>query len=186
MILAIFYLCHPNTSYQVQISCPFCSGEAVQNRFSRWPCGGYIGFLIRTFLANFVLQITQIIPTKFRVNWPYGSEEDTLNRFPRWWPWNNFSYFCHFNAFYQVSSQLAFWFRRRTAKYISKIAAMAAILDILSEPFYLFLIQVTLKLSIKFRVNWPFCSGEEAQNRFPRQRPQWSSWIPNRYNFSYF
>ena len=28
-------------------------------------------------------------------------------------------------------------------------------------------VQVILMLSIKFRVNWPFSSGEEAQNRFP-------------------
>ena len=29
-------------------------------------------------------------------------------------------------------------------------------------------LQVILMLSTKFRINWPFGSGEEAQNRFPR------------------
>ena len=28
-------------------------------------------------------------------------------------------------------------------------------------------LQVTPMLSIKFRANWPFDSGEEAKNRFP-------------------
>ena len=39
----------------------------------------------------------------------------------------------HPDASYQVSSQLAFWFRRRSKKQIFKMATMAAILDFLSE-----------------------------------------------------
>ena len=65
-----------------------------------------------------------MLPTKFRVNWPFGSGEEAKNRFSRWWPWQpswvsnrtNFSYFwpsSHPNALYQVSSQLAFRFRRK-------------------------------------------------------------------------
>ena len=42
-----------------------------------------------------------MLPTKFRVNWPFGSEEEAKNRFSRWLPWrpswisdwHNFSYF---------------------------------------------------------------------------------------------
>ena len=34
--------------------------------------------------------------------------------------------------------------------------------------FAIFDLQVTLMLSTKFSVNWPFGSGEEAQNRFQR------------------
>ena len=41
-------------------------------------------------------------------------------------------------------------------------------------------------LSTKFRVNWPFGSGEEAQNRFPRQRPWRSAWISDWKDYSYF
>ena len=56
--------------------------------------------LQRTILAIFDLQVTPMLPTKFRVNWPFGSE-DAKNRFSRWLPWrpswisdrNDFSYF---------------------------------------------------------------------------------------------
>ena len=39
--------------------------------------------LDRKKLAIFDLQVTQILPTKFQVNWPLGSEEEVQNRFPR-------------------------------------------------------------------------------------------------------
>ena len=91
-----------------------------------------------------------MLPTMFHVNWLFISEE-VKNRFSRWWPWrpswitdrNDYSYFCstrHPDASYQVSSQLAFQFRRRSQKYIFKIAAMAVILDFRSEGLQLFLI----------------------------------------------
>ena len=41
----------------------------------------------------------------------------------------------------------------------------------------IFDLQVTLMLPSKFGVNWPFGSGEEAKNRFSRQRPWRPSWI---------
>ena len=131
-------------------------------------------FLIATIWAFFDLQVTLMLPTKFRVNkWSFSSEEVKKNRFSRWppswisnrkdfsyfyinmsswcflpifkltgplvqeiserkrvsrWPpwqpsWisypNNLSYFrstSHLNASYQVSSQMAFQFRRRSEK----------------------------------------------------------------------
>ena len=68
-----------------------------------------------------------MLPTKFQVNWPFGSGEETKNRFSRGlsWPpswvsaWNDFSDFLstsHPDASYQVSSQLAFQFLRRSEK----------------------------------------------------------------------
>ena len=71
-----------------------------------------------------------MLPTKFGVNWPFNSEEGK-NRFSRWQPWwpswisylNDFSYYCsirHPDASYQVSSQLAFWFRRRSENRFSR------------------------------------------------------------------
>ena len=39
-------------------------------------------------LAIFDLQVTQMLPTKFRVNWPFGSGEEAINRFSRWLPWH--------------------------------------------------------------------------------------------------
>ena len=49
----------------------------------------------------------------------------------------------------------------------------------------IFELQVTLLLPTKFRVNWPFSSGE-AKNKFSRWRPWWPSWISDRNDFSYF
>ena len=66
-----------------------------------------------TILAIFYLQVTLMLPTKFRVNWTFCSGEEAKNRFSRWLPWqpfgifdrNNFSYVrstSHPNASYQV------------------------------------------------------------------------------------
>ena len=78
----------------------------------------------RTILTTFYLQVTLILPTKFRVNWPFGSGEEDRKIFSRWQPWrsswvldrNDFSYFwsiSHPNGQNQVSSQSVQWFRRR-------------------------------------------------------------------------
>ena len=91
------------------------------------------GFLIGTILATFDLQVTLMLPTKFRVNWPFGSGEEAKNRFSRWRPWRpswisdrkDFSYFLstsHPNASYQVLSQLAQGCRRsRLLKQLLKL-----------------------------------------------------------------
>ena len=63
--------------------------------------GGHLGFPTGKNLAIFDLQVTPMLPTKFRVNWPFGSEEEAKNTFSRWPPWwpfwisdrNDFSYF---------------------------------------------------------------------------------------------
>ena len=63
--------------------------------------GGHLGFPIGTILAIFDLQVTLMLPTKFGVNWSFGSGEEAKNRFsrwPLWWPsWitdrHDFSYF---------------------------------------------------------------------------------------------
>ena len=65
----------------------------MKNRFSRWPLGFQIGKILAIFD-----QVTLMIPTKFQVNWPFGSGEEAKNRFSRWLPsWisdrNDFSYF---------------------------------------------------------------------------------------------
>ena len=64
-----------------------------------------------------------MLPSKFGVNWPFGSGEEAKNIFSRWRPWrpswisdrHDFSYFwstSHPDASYQVSSQLAQGCRR--------------------------------------------------------------------------
>ena len=35
-------------------------------------------------LAIFDLQVTLMLPSKFGVNWPFGSGEEAKNRFSRW------------------------------------------------------------------------------------------------------
>ena len=48
--------------------------------------GGQLGFKIGTILAIFDLRVTPLLLTKFRVNWPFSSEEEGKNRFSRWLP----------------------------------------------------------------------------------------------------
>ena len=50
----------------------------------------------------------------------------------------------------------------------------------------LFIYKSTLMLPIKFGVNWPFSSGEEATNRVSRWQPWRPSRIPNQDDFSCF
>ena len=55
-------------------------------------------FPIATIWAIFYLQVYSMLPTKFRVNWPFSSEEVKKNRFSRWstsWIFNrnDLSYF---------------------------------------------------------------------------------------------
>ena len=63
--------------------------------------GSHLEFLIATILAFSDVQVTPILPTRFQVNWPFGSGVEAKNRFSRWRPrqpsWisdqNDFSYF---------------------------------------------------------------------------------------------
>ena len=48
--------------------------------------GGHLGFPTGTILAIFDLQVIPMLPSKFGVNWPFGSKE-AKNRFSRWRPW---------------------------------------------------------------------------------------------------
>ena len=49
--------------------------------------GSQLGFTIGTIIAIFDLRVTPMLPTKFRVNWPFSSGEEAKNRFLRWLPW---------------------------------------------------------------------------------------------------
>ena len=44
-------------------------------------------------------------------------------------------------------------------------------------------LQVATIFPTKFRVSWPFCSGDDGQNRFSRWQPRWNS---GRNKFRYF
>ena len=45
---------------------------------------GHLEFLIGSILTNFDLLVVSILPTKFRVKWSFGSEDEVLNRILRW------------------------------------------------------------------------------------------------------
>ena len=87
--------------------------------------GGHLGFLIQKILAIFYLQVTLMLPFEFLVNWPFSSGEEVKAKFLRWPPWQQswisgqilaIPIYNHLDVSYQVSCQLAFWFRRKEAK----------------------------------------------------------------------
>ena len=49
------------------VNWPFGAGEEAKKNFQDGGHGGHLGFLIRTILAIFNLQVTLMLPTKFRV-----------------------------------------------------------------------------------------------------------------------
>ena len=76
-----------------RVNWPFGSGEEAKTDFQDGCHGAHPGFTIGMILAIFDLQVTPMLPTKFGVNWPFGSGEEAKNRFSRWLPWHDFSYF---------------------------------------------------------------------------------------------
>ena len=87
--------------------------------------GRNLGFPIATIGAIFFyLQVTPMLPTKFRVNWPFSSEEEEKNRFSRWPPswisdWSNFSYFYIYKSsrcFLPIIKSTDIWFRKISEK----------------------------------------------------------------------
>ena len=66
-------------------------GLSVQEKKRKMHCqddgrGGHLGFPIETILAIFDPQVAQKLPTRFRVNWPFGSGEEAQSRVSRWRP----------------------------------------------------------------------------------------------------
>ena len=117
------------------VSWHFGPGE-VHNRFSRsWISD-------RNALRDF-FSYTLILPIRFWVSWHFGSGK-VQNRFSKWcWAsWissqNDFSYKTT-NTCYQLSSQLAFQFRKGSSKHIYKMGAVAAIVDFWVNFNYFFI-----------------------------------------------
>ena len=115
---------HPDASYNVWSQLAFRFRRRSEKiDFQDGFHGGHLGFPIGTILAIFDLQVTPMLPSKFGVNWPFGSGEEAKNRFSRWLPWrpswisdrSDFTYFwstSHPDDSYQVNSQLAQGCRR--------------------------------------------------------------------------
>ena len=89
--------------------------------------GSHLGFPIGMILATVDPKVTSILPMNFESIALSVQEKKFKTRFSRWPPWpqfgisyrNDLSYFLstsHPDASYQVSSQLAFQFRRRREK----------------------------------------------------------------------
>ena len=136
-----------------------------------------------------------MLPNKIQVNWPVGSGEEVKNRFSRWRPqqpsWildqNNFSF-----VFFIYKSPQCFLpnFKSIGLSVQKKLKIDFQDGGHLGFPIRtilaIFDVQVTTMLPIKFQVNWPFCSGEEAKNKFSRWRPWWPCWISDQNSFSCF
>ena len=149
-----------------------------------------LGFPIAMIWAIFDLQVTPMHPTKFRVKWPFSSEEEGKNRFSRFPVGTILAIFIstsHPEASYQFSIQIALRFRIISEIRSFKMAAMTAILNFPIQTIKAILdLQITRMLPTKFRVKWLFNSGEEAKNRFSRWLSWRPSWISDRDDFSYF
>ena len=111
--------------------------------------GGHLGFPIRKILV--IVWSTSHPDASYKVLFesvglsvPEKKRKIDFQERPSWISdQNDFSYVwstSHPDTSYQVSSQLALRFRRRSEKYIFKMAAMEAILDFRLWRFYLFLI----------------------------------------------
>ena len=175
-------------------------GLSVQEKTSKidfqdGDCSSHIGFPIRTILAISDLQVSQIFPTKFQVDWHFGSAKDVQNGFSRWRLWrpswisnsNNFSYFGsenHSDTSNQVSSLLVsvheqYIFSRWQLWRPSWISNQ-------NNFSYMYFWSTNCPdTSYKFCFNWPFSSGE-VQNRFSRWPPWWPSKISDLNDFIYF
>ena len=136
-----------------------------------------------------------MLPTKFRVNWPFGSGEEAKNRFSRWRSWrpswisdrHDFSFFLIYKSprcFLASLVSIGLSVQEKSGKIDFQDGGHLGFpIGTILAIFYL---QVTPMLPSKFGVNWPFGSGEEAKNRFSRWRPWRPSWISDRHDFSYF
>ena len=56
-------------------------GKKFEIYFHDGSHGGHLGFPIGTILDFFNLQVVPILPTKFRVNWPFGSVDEVQTDF---------------------------------------------------------------------------------------------------------
>ena len=141
--------------------------------------GSYLGFLIEIILVIFSvfnIHVTPILPTKFRVNWPFGSEEKNKNRidfqdcnilgfpigpcfaiFDRQVTLMLPTKFCvnlSFHLGVEVANTFPKWRRWRPC-WISD-----------GKDFSYFLSTSHTDSSYQVSSNWLFGSGEEIQNRF--------------------
>ena len=131
-------------------------------------------------LSIFDLQVTQMLPSKFGVNWPFGSGKEAKNRFSRWLPWqpswiSNRHHFLLFSiykspwCFLASLEAIGLSVQEKKRKIDFQDGGHGGHLGFpIGTILAIFDLQVTPMLPSKFGVNWPFGSGEEAKNRFSR------------------
>ena len=140
-----------------------------------------------------MIHVTPMLPSKFGVNWPFGSEE-AKDRFSRWLPWpswfsdrNNFSYFFIYKSpqcFLPCLESIGFWVQEKRKIDFQDGCHGGHLGFPIGMILAIFDLQVTQILPSKFGVSWPYGSGKEANNR--RWLPWRPSWISNRHGFRYF
>ena len=172
--------------------------QKKKKKISRWWPWQPSCILDQKYFSYFYQQVTLMHHTKFQVNWPFGSEEEAKNRLSRWlplWPpWipdqNHFIYFliykssrCFLLSFKSIGPLV----QKRKRKIDFQDGGHGCHLGFrIRTILAIFDLQVTPILSIKFRVNWPFCSGEDDRKKFSRWWAWQSSWISDQKDFSYF
>ena len=125
-------------------------------------CGGHFGFPIRTNLPFLDQQFTQILPTKFQVNWPFGSGEegkiDFQNGCHIWFPIKTILAILYL----QVTPMLPIKFRvnwhfgsgEEGKNGFSRWPPWRPSWTSDRNDFSFFDLHVTLMLPTKFRVSW--------------------------------
>ena len=133
-----------------------------------------------------------ILPTKFQVNWPFGSRKEVQNRFSRCRPWRpswilDLKDFISFLSTEQVVTifpskfGISWPFGSREEVQNSFSRWRPSWISDLNDLRIYFIYKSPRPLHpTKFQVSWPFGSGEEAKYKFSRWR---ISWFPIRMIF---
>ena len=177
--------------------------RSKKNRFSRWWPSWTSHQNNFSFFDLQHVQVTLMLPTKFQVNWPFGSGEERKNtldfsRLPPCQPswisdWNNCSFFLIYKSprcFLPSSNSTGLSVQEKKKKIDFQEGHHGSHLECpIGMILTVFDLQAILMLSTKIKVNWPFGS-EEAKDRFSRWPPWrpswWPSWISVRNNLNYF
>ena len=118
--------------------------------------------------------------TKFQVIWPFGSEEGAAILDLRSKRFKLFLIYRSSRCFLPSFKSVGLSFEENKGKIDFQDGGHLRFPIRTILHVAVFDLQVRLMLPAKFRVSWPFGSGEEAKNRFSRWRPRRLSWISDR------
>ena len=154
--------------------------------------GGHLGFLIRMILAIFDLQVTLMLPTKFRVMDFWVQKKRKID----------FQDSRHLGFIIGMILAILFLIYKSPKCFLPSFESTGLSVQekkrkidfqdgchgahpgfTIGMILAIFDLQVTPMPPTKFGVNWLLGLGVEAKNRFSRWRP---SWISDWHDFSYF